>query len=221
MNCQEFWDQLPQRGNDITQEQTAHLAECSTCNTQWAPHQALAAALHSAGEEWRKMEAPSRVETGLTAAFRAQQSSAARRSISLSWWKPVFAWASAAAATIAVAGLLIHGNQPMPATPGRVAAPHRVTLPSVQVASATVSDTDSDDESAVLGEGFVRLPNAPRIEPNEDFNVVRVELPSSAVIDAGISLSDDQTAGTVMADVALASDGTPRAVRLVSDGGSN
>ena len=221
MNCPEFWDQLPQRGSDITEAQSAHLAECSTCSAQWVPHQALAAALHSAGEEWRQAEAPSRVEMGLMAAFRAQQGSAARRSFSFPWWKPVFAWASAAAATIALASLLIHGSQPAPSTPRRVATPRRTSQPSVQVASATAPDTDSDDESSVLGEGFVRLPNAPRIEPNEDFNVVRVELPSSAVIDAGISLSDDQTAGTVLADVALASDGTPRAVRVVNDGGSN
>ena len=221
MNCQEFWDHLPQRGNDITEAQTVHLAECSTCKSQWVPHQALAAALHSAGEEWRKMEAPPRVEMGLMAAFRAQQGSAIRRSVSYSWWKPVFAWASAAAATIVVAGLLIRGNQPSPTTPRRVATPHRVTQPSVQMASVVPADADSDDDAALLGEGFVRLPNTPRMEPNEDYNVVRVELPSSAVIDAGIALSDDQTAGTVLADVALASDGTPRAVRVVSDGGSN
>jgi hypothetical protein len=79
---------------------------------------------------------------------------------------------------------------------------------------------DSEDDSAVYGEGFVRLPNAPRSEPNEDFNVVRVEVPGSAMIEAGISLGEDRARETVLADVALASDGTPRAVRLVSDGGT-
>jgi hypothetical protein len=53
---------------------------------------------------------------------------------------------------------------------------------------------DPDDDAAVLGEGFVRLPNAPRIEPNEDYNVVRVEVPGSAMIEAGISLSEDRAA---------------------------
>jgi hypothetical protein len=88
----------------------------------------------------------------------------------------------------------------------------------MQVAS---TDADADDDSSVFGEGFVRLPNAPRMEPNEDFNVVRVEVAGSAMIEAGISLSEDRAADTVLADVALASDGTPRAVRLVADGGSN
>jgi hypothetical protein len=221
MNCQEFWDHLPQRGHDITEAHTAHLAECSTCNAQWVSDRALAAGLHSIGEEWRKTEAPPRVEMGLMAAFRAQSVFEVRRSVSRSWWTPVFAWASAAAATIALATVLIRGYQPAPTRPGTVATPRRASQPSVQIATVVTPDSDSDEDSAVLGEGFVRLPNAPRIGPNEDFNVVRVELPSSAVIEAGISLSEDQAAETVLADVALASDGTPRAVRLVPDGGSN
>ena len=72
----------------------------------------------------------------------------------------------------------------------------------------------------VLGEGFIHLPNAPRIDPNEDFNVVRVEVPGSAMIAMGIAMSEDRAAENVVADVALASDGTARAVRLVSDDGT-
>ena len=83
-----------------------------------------------------------------------------------------------------------------------------------------MTEADSDDDSTVFGDGFVRLPNAPRSEPNEDFNVVRVEVPGSAMIEAGISLGEDRAKESVLADVALASDGTPRAVRLVADGGS-
>jgi hypothetical protein len=119
-----------------------------------------------------------------------------------------------AAATIALAVVLVRGYRPAPARPGTVAAPHRTVLPVAQMASA------EDDDTSALGEGFVRLPNAPRIEPNEDYNVVRVEVPGSAMIEAGISLGEDRAAETVVADVALAADGTPRAVRLVPDGGT-
>ncbi len=217
MICQEFWDHLPQRGYDITEAHTAHLAECAACTAQWTQHRALAAGLHSMGEEWRKVEAPARVETGLMAAYRMQTAFQVRKSLTRSWWTPVFAWASTAAATMAIATVLIHGYQPAPAKPGTVATPRRAAQPLVQVASL---DADSEDDSAVFGEGFVRLPNAPRIEPNEDFNVVRVEVPGSAMIEAGISLGEDRARETVLADVALASDGTPRAVRLVADGGT-
>jgi len=220
MNCQEFWNNLPQRGGDITEEQTGHLAECAACAALWAPHRALSAGLQSMGEEWRKVEAPPRVEAGLIAAFRAQSGFQAPRSIRHSWWTPVIAWASAAAATIALAVVLIRGYQPGPATPGNVAAPHHTAQSVAQTAAVAPWDADSDDDSSVLGEGFIRLPNAPRIEPNEDYNVVRVELPGSAMIAMGVSVSEDRAAETVLADVALASDGTARAVRLVSEDGT-
>jgi negative regulator of sigma E activity len=214
----------------ITEAQAGHLAECAACNTQWGPHRALAAGLRSMAEEWREVEAPARVEAGLMAAFRSQSGfqgrgvfqfrrDEIRREFARSWWTPVFAWASAAAAMVALATVLVHGYQP-PAKPGTVATPRHTAQPVMQVAAAVSPDTDSDDDAAVLGEGFVRLPNAQRIEANEDFNVVRVEVPGSAMIEAGISLSEDRAADTVLADVALASDGTPRAVRLVSDGGT-
>lgn len=231
MNCQEFWDHLPQRGHEITEVQAAHLAECAACNTQWGSHRTLAAGLRSMAEEWHKVEAPARVEAGLMAAFRSQSGFQSRgvfqiprafqipRELQRSWWTPVFAWASAAAATVALATILVHGYQ-SPAKPGTVASPRHSAQPVLQVAAAISPDTDTDYDSAVLGEGFVRLPNAQRIEANEDFNVVRVEVPGSAMIEAGISLSEDRAADTVLADVALASDGTPRAVRLVPDGGT-
>jgi hypothetical protein len=219
MNCQEFWDHLPLRGADIKEAQAAHLAECANCAKQWAPHQALAASLHSLSAEFRHAEAPARVELGLMAAIRAQAGYRAKPSLVRSMWRPVLAWTSAAAATVALATVLVHGFQPSAATPGTGAAPRHPSRSTVQTASAV--EVESDDESAVLGEGFVRLPNVPRIEANEDFNVVRVEVQGSAMIEAGISLSEDRAEDTVLADVALASDGTPRAVRLVPDGGSN
>ncbi|HEX3746016.1 MAG TPA: hypothetical protein VHW09_18875 [Bryobacteraceae bacterium] len=219
MNCHEFWDRFPRRGHDISREQQAHLAECATCAAQWAPHRALAAGLDSLREEWRGVEAPPRVEAGLLAAFRAQSGYQARRSPGPSKWKPALAWAMAAAATIVFALVLIDGHPPAPARPGTVATPRFTVQPPVEVAAG--QEADPDDESAVLGEGFVRLPNAPGIGPNDDYNVVRMELPGSAMIDAGISLSDDRAAGTVLADVALGADGMPRAVRLVTDSGTN
>jgi len=218
MNCHEFWDDLPQKGRDITPAQAAHLAECAACAAEWAPHRALAAGLRSLAEEWRKVEAPPRVEAGLAAAFRAHAGFTAGHSPARSWWTPVFAWAAAMAGTIALATVLMRGYQPAPAGPGRVASPRHTVQSPVEMA---VLDADSDDDTSALGEGFVRLPNAPRIEPNDDYNVVRVELPGSAMIDAGIALGEDQAAETVLADVALGPDGTPRAVRLVPDGGTN
>jgi hypothetical protein len=218
MNCQEYWDNLPQRGHEISEAQAAHLADCEACAQEWRAHRALASGLHAMGEEWRKEEAPQHVEAGLLAAFRSQAGFRARRAVGRSWWTPVLAWASAAAAMIAMAALLMRGYQPAPEKPGTVAAPHHAARSEVLV--ATVVDADSDDESAILGEGFVRLPNAAPLDPNESYDVVKLEAPGSELIAMGVSLSEDRAAETLVADVALGADGTARAVRLVSDGGT-
>jgi hypothetical protein len=217
MNCQEFWDNLPRRGDDIAEEQVRHLAACARCAAQWEPLRSLAAGLHSMAEEWRTVQAPPRVEAGLMAAFRAHGAGAPGSRGS--WWTPVFAWAGAAAAMMALAAVLIRGYSPAPAQPGTVAAPRHTARQIVQVAAAP-GDADSDDDASVLGDGFIRLPNAPRIEANEDFNVVRVEVPGSAMIAMGVSVGEERASQTVVADVALGPDGTARAVRLVSDDGT-
>jgi hypothetical protein len=218
MKCQQYWEDPPQRGHEITEEQAAHLAECANCATQWQAHQALASGLRSLGEEWRKLEAPGRVEAGLMSAFRLQAGFQVRRTVERSWWTPVLAWASAAAAMVALAAFLIRGYQPAPEKPGTVAAPHHTARPEVLVAAAV--DADSEDESAILGEGFVRLPNAAPIDPNESFDVVHVEAQGSELIAMGVSLSEDRAAETLAADFALGADGTARAVRLAPDGGT-
>ena len=219
MKCEEFWDSLPQRGGSLTGEQSDHLAECAACGGEWEPHRVLAETLQSLGQEWRTVEAPPRVEAGLLAAFRAQTGFEIRRALYRSWWTQVIAWASAAAAMIGLAVVLMHSYQ-SPSAPGTVASPRHLPVPVVQTASATQSDADADEDASVLGEGFVRLPNAPRIDPNEDFNVVRVEVPGSAMIAMGVSVDEDRASEKVVADVALGADGTARAVRLVSGNGT-
>lgn len=217
MNCQEFWNTLPQKGG-IDEEQSDHLAECAACAAQWEPHRLLAENLQALAEDWRKLEAPARVEAGLLAAFRSQANFPVRQSVLHSWWTPVLAWASAAAAMIAMAAALSRGYQPAVSTPA-MATPHHSVQALTELASAASVDADSDDDASILGDGFVRLPNTPRLDPNDGFNVVRVEMPESDLIAAGVSVSDDRASATV--DVALGPDGTARAVRLVSDGGTN
>jgi hypothetical protein len=220
MNCQDFWCQFPQRGHDVSEQQSAHLAECPACAARWEPHRALAAGLHSMVEEWRRGEAPARVETGLTAAFRLQTRARPRQFKQHSWWTPVFAWAAAAAAMVALAFILVRGWQPGAMKHEDVAAPHRSAQFTPEVASVLVPSAETDDDSSVLGDGFVRLPNAARIGPNEDYNVVRFEVPGSTMIALGLAVSEERASETVLADVALGSDGMARAVRLVPEGGS-
>lgn len=222
MNCQEFWNALPRQGRNVTPEQASHVAECPACAVQWESHSSLGAGLRSLAEELRRVEAPPRVEAGLIAAFRSQARSQGRHA-GLSWWTPVFAWASTAAAMIALAFTLLRTVPPNTVKPGTVAAPHRTAQPIAQwaaVETPAAADADQDEDSAGLGDGFIRLPNAARIEPNEDVNVVRVEVTGSAMIAMGLPVSEDRASETLLADVALGPDGMARAVRFVNDGGT-
>jgi hypothetical protein len=174
-------------------------------------------------EELRHVGAPPRVEAGLIAAYRAHAGFRRRSSIRRSSWTPVFAWATAAAAMILMAAFLVRGWQPAAEKPGTVATPHRSPQAGLEWAALqapTAADADTDDDSSGLGDGFIRLPNAARIEPNEDVDVVRVEVPGSAMIAMGIPVSDERASETVLADVALGPDGMARAVRFVNEGGA-
>jgi hypothetical protein len=163
------------------------------------------------------------VEAGLTAAFRSHASFRVRRPARHWWLTPVFAWASTAAAMIAMAVFLLRGFAPTAVKPSTVAVPRHAAQSTMEWAAVqmpTAADADQDEDSAGLGDGFIRLPNATRIEPNEDVNVVRVEVPGSAMIAMGLPVSEDRASETVLADVALGPDGMARAVRLVNEGGT-
>jgi hypothetical protein len=71
-------------------------------------------------------------------------------------------------------------------------------------------------EDASDNNGFIPLPNAEGLTPNDDVNVVSVEVPRSAVVAAGIPLTDDRPSELVKADVMLGPDGMPRAIRLAN-----
>src|SRR5260370_42713042 len=68
---------------------------------------------------------------------------------------------------------------------------------------------------AQTGTGFMDLPNAAEIGPNEDLNMVRVEVPRSAMIALGLEVGPEQAWQPVQADVMLGADGLARAVRFL------
>ena len=52
MTCQEFWNASGSPGLDATEDQAAHLTECSVCAAEWEKHRALAARVQSMREDW-------------------------------------------------------------------------------------------------------------------------------------------------------------------------
>ena len=201
MNCQEFWKRLskpPGTELDLGGEHRAHLAECVACSAHLARQQELAQGLRRLAESHSGLRAPGRLEGRLLRAFRAHNGVTVGRERS-AWLVPL-CWATAAALLLAAGLFLTSTRQP---------APPRGVEAVVEMAMA---DPDGATPDA---EGFIPLPNAERIAPNEDVNLVRMEVPRSTMMALGFSVSEDQVAEPVEADVLLGSDGLARAVRFL------
>jgi len=204
MNCQEFWETYPELAQPPVSG--GHAAECEACARALARQWVLGDSLHAAGGEWRATEAPPRLEQGLRAAFRSQQMRQKRPRAVI--WLPVLTWASAAAILILLALLAVRGSKP--AAP-RPAAPRGVEWASVMPPTAWNTEQDASTNE------FIPLPNAEQVGDNEDMNVIRVEVPRSAMLAVGLQVSVDQASEMVEADVMVGPDGLARAVRFVDE----
>jgi HAMP domain-containing protein len=209
MTCQEFWDAMPELEGQPDADAAAHLAGCSVCGAVLNNQRVLFAGLRATAADWRRTKAPGRVEGKLLAAFRGQAGLAApppaRR-----WWSTALAWAAAA---LVVAGAFL-----LFATRGRQAqAPANPSSSTEMAAIDWSARLPAELTAEGAGEGFVPVPNADRLPPNEDLNVVRVEVPRSAMIALGYSVTADRAAERVRADVVLGSDGLARAVRFLDE----
>ncbi len=203
MNCQEFRENIAEGepGADLLR----HAEECEACAAVLGGHSGLRSGLRSLALELRSIEAPPRVEVGLVAAFRSQRSRA-HHVRGRHFWVPALSWATAAGVVIAAALFLLRPHVPMPA--------HRATPGSVELAA--LPDT-SEPSQAEADDGFIPLPNARGLDPNEQVNIVRVEVPRSAMLEIGLAVSADRVSELVVADVELGQDGLARAIRFVDE----
>lgn len=201
MSCEEFWETYPELSDP--QRKHGHAAECEACARLLGEQRRLAEGLRASVERWREIEAPGRVEAGLVAAFRSQQNRQARAH---RMWLPVLTWAAAAAILIALATLAIRGRGPV--------APHRVVPASMQLAVAPIPQGWTADDAIASGD-FIALPNAEQVGENEDVNVVRMEVPRTAMLSVGLPVNLERASEMIEADVMVGSDGLARAVRFV------
>jgi hypothetical protein len=194
MNCQEFWNTMPELG----ESDGRHLLECPACTARMSRQKELHAGLRAVAAGERRTAAPDRVEARLLAAFRQQSGLPAHRISGR--WTPTLAWTAAIAAMLLLGVLLVRDCQPQPAL---VAASH-----SIEMASA-----DSQGEF----EGFIALPNSAGLaaDTEDDVSLVRVAVPRSAMLALGLDVSEDRAGELVEADIMLGSDGVARAVRFL------
>jgi hypothetical protein len=209
MNCQDFWNAMPELDGEPAADGRAHPAECPSCAGLLDRQRALSVGLRAAAAEWRREQAPGKLESRLVAAFRGQAGLVAPPH-PRHWWAPVVTW-SAPAAVLAAAALLfvIHERQPVLPAP----APPASELAAVDWAAALALDEDPNEARGK----FISLPNGDRLPPDGRVNLVRVEVPRSAMIALGYSVEAERAAERVQADVVLGSDGLARAVRFLDE----
>ena len=191
MNCQEFWNSMPELAEPANCE---HLEYCAVCAARLRSQRELHSGLRALAGLMGPIAAPARVESRLRIAFRAHtrmppyapEGVSSRRR-----WAPILTWAAAAAVVFGLAITLARVQRPEPA------------------AQALEGDPLAADS------GFIALPNTEQIGPNEDINLVRVELPRSAMIALGFAADAGRASELVQADLMLGDDGLARAVRFL------
>ncbi|HEY1220651.1 MAG: hypothetical protein ABSE42_01180 [Bryobacteraceae bacterium] len=191
MNCEEYWNDVagPEPGEGFD----AHLAACPSCAARWAAERPVVAGLRSLAAEMKDVSAPLCVEAHLVRAYRERY----RRRVPPA--REIHRWWAAAAAVLLVAGALSTGVRQPP-------------RPLVAANSGVAAAAGVEEEESA----FIPLPNAAGSPQDEDLDLVRVELPRSAITALGILASDDSDAESVEAEVLVGPDGMARAVRFLN-----
>lgn len=219
-----------------TRELTLRHAEtCDRCATRLVEERALVSAVREALADIKNQQAPPRVEATLLKVFRQHASDnhvpAVPRAHRISLWtgRKVGAIAAAILILILTGAATLILRRPSPERADRLTS--NETVVNIEPASA-VSDTPSATKSVPSNRAHRRPAKHQRNQSElvteyfsliegEDVNaaefaqVVRVELPGSALRELGLPLSYESVTEPVKADVVLSRDGLARAIRFV------
>jgi hypothetical protein len=220
----------------------AHAESCADCGGRLASERFLSGAARAVVAEIAAEDAPARVEAALLAAFREQVVAKASTVVTpipvrINSW---LFWRSAVVAALililisTMAVFWLYSNslkqtneeltglqEPIP-VPELGVAPIELGVESVDVADNAgrqgpfrqrVSRRKSHQAEEVTQ--FYPLVQGEDLDSSEVTQVVRVELPASALSAAGVSVGPDMSTVPVKADVALGYDGVARAIRFV------
>src|SRR5689334_4723569 len=115
MNCQEFWNTMPELAR--TPDRSTHLRDCTACDARMRQQHALSAGLRAIASDWAHAGASPQVEARLIDAFRGHSGLGRVETVVPrlpSMWMPVATWLTAVAAVVVLAVFLMQGNQPKP-----------------------------------------------------------------------------------------------------------
>ena len=159
-------------------------------------------ALRALAESDREKEAPPGVEARLRMAFRQRRNYRSR-----------VLWALAAAAAVAVVLMWPHRSEPVrTAEIVRSVAPVQQILPVASEPARKPAHVRRRPQREIVTEFFPLMDMAPPFERGE---LVRVNLPASAMQRVGLPVREDRLTDRVEADVLVTEEGLARAIRFV------
>ena len=196
----------------------AHAESCADCARLMTEVESLDTGLRAMAVAVAGWQAPGSVESALIAEFRRQKLASARWSVR----RQIAALATAAAAFLALGFSLHHylAGKNSSGTPIaiQVKAPISTTTGQIAAGQDAGNVIDADDSEYA---SFVPLPYADDPSALDDGTVVRVEMPRAALASFGLPVAAMESDGPVRADLIVSADGTPQAIRLVSQDGAN
>jgi hypothetical protein len=220
MDCVEFkeiyhdLDRPETSGFRLREQALAHAESCACCGMLLTDGEALDFALSNLIQQNADCEAPSRIEAALLREFQVAKLAASRRRV-----RRQLGILGAAAAILLALGL---GVQHRIASRSNTAAPQsaNVTPDSSTTSTENAAAASEQDEDEYATE-FVPVPYADDPAALEGGAIVRVTLPRSALPSFGLPISESDGSESVFADLVVSEDGTPQAIRLVSDANPN
>jgi len=219
MDCLQFEQLVHDLGRrrgldpDVRDEALAHAESCGRCAQLLTDVERLDSALRMVAADQRADRpgdlARGRIETALVAEFRAAKTGATRRSV---------AWQAAAVAAAAIVlfstGWALRHFAPAsietrPAIEGNGGGSGTGASPQQTYAEVAVAENESENR-------FIRLPSAGDGRAMEDDAIVRAVLPRSELASLGFPVGDLSSTESVPVEIVVSEDGTPEAIRLVS-----
>jgi len=213
MDCSQFQavlhdlDRSEMRGVALRELALAHAEGCYRCAYLITESEALDSSLRTLANRSANLEAPPRVESAVLAEFRQQKATLRQRKMRLR-----IAVLATAAAVLLTLGVSLHYREKLIVS----APPAHASVASSAAGQEITEVADNQSADQENATDFVPLPSATDPGTLDGGAVVRVLLSRTALASLGLPVANMGAAEQVPADILLSEDGSPQAIRLVS-----
>jgi hypothetical protein len=230
MNCAEFEEMLHDMdrpgtdGSAQRESALAHAEWCSSCGRLLTEAEALDFRLHSLALQDANRQASPQLESALLREFRRRSGVPKRRRVP--WYAVAVGLAAVALLTVALMQVRM-GMGPKWPSHGVAVTRHSNARDAAVVTKEGPSDSDVNSAqnegqlnelaSSEDGTAFFPLPYADDTVSLEGGVVIRVAMPGSALASWGLPVTGVAGMERVPAELVVSADGTPQAIRLISE----